>query len=58
MFPELPGEVSGKACAAAFAAFLNNAYHGLLDHHVPEELAALAGRICCGSERPASSAIG
>ncbi len=52
MFPELPGEVSGKACAAAFAAFLNNAYHGLLDHHVPEELAALAGRICCGSEGP------
>ncbi len=45
MFPEIPGEVSGQACAAAFAAFMNKPYHGLLDHHIPEELADLAGRV-------------
>lgn len=48
MFQEVSGEASGKLCGAAFAAFLNNAYHGLLERHLPGELTDLVGRIPIG----------
>jgi hypothetical protein len=48
MFQEVSGEANGKLCGAAFAAFLNSAYHGLLDRHVPGELADLVSRIPIG----------